>query len=500
MFDLLIGIDLGTTNSAVAYMDDNGNPQIIANREGGRVTPSVILFEEEELIVGAIAKSSALADPLNTAQFIKRQMGNEEYAFITEGGNEFTTEELSAIIIKRLKEDAEDFLGQKVTQAVISVPAYYDDSQRKATQDAGKMVGLEVLKIINEPTAAALGYGLGKDKDENILVYDLGGGTFDATLMNVSKNKIEIKSTHGDKNLGGFDFDNKIIEHVCNLFKEKHDLDLYDSLETQQLLRERAEMCKIQLSSRRRSKFSVSHDGITETVEITREDFEDMISTLLAKTDIIIGDVLDEASMSWNDIDKILLVGGSTRSPFISERLEKTSGIKPSKEVNPDEIVAIGAILQGLMLDETQELIDIEVVDVNSHSIGISSRDSEKNIMENTIILKRNSPIPASNSRPFYLTHENQEDVKITINEGEDLDLDYVKELGSTLIELPEGLSKGTGIEIEIAFDENQIVHMFARLEETGEYLGEMHIERKSNLTQDEIRDKSKIISEININ
>lgn len=481
-------------------IDDNGNPQIIANREGGRVTPSVILFEEGELIVGAIAKSSALADPLNTAQFIKRQIGNEEYAFITEDGKEFTPEELSAIIIKRLKEDAEDFLGEEVSQAVISVPAYYDDAQRKATQDAGRIVGLEVLKVINEPTAAALAYGVGRDKDENILVYDLGGGTFDATLMNVSKNKIEIKSTYGDKNLGGFDFDNKIIEHVCNLFEEQHGLDLYDSLETQQLLRERVEMCKIQLSSRSRSKFSISYGGITETVEITREDFEGMISGLLAKTDIIIGDVLDEANMSWNDIDKILLVGGSTRSPFISERLEKISGIKPSKEVNPDEIVAIGAILQGLMLDETQEIVDMEVVDVNSHSIGISSIDSDTDTMENSIILKRNTPIPASSSRTFYLIHDNQEKLELTINEGEDSDLDYVKELGSSLMELPEGLSEGTGIEIEISFDENQIVHLFARLEETSEYLGEMHIERKSNLTEDEIRDKSAIISDMNIN
>jgi molecular chaperone DnaK len=248
---MIIGIDLGTTNSAVAYVDDNGNPQVITNRDGDRTTPSVVLFDSESPVVGAVAKSNSVTDPLNVIQFVKRQMGNTSYKFIREDGENFTPEELSAIILKKLKEDAEEFLGEKVDKAVITVPAYFDDAQRKATQDAGAIAGLKVLKVLNEPTAAALAYGATKNNQpQNIMVYDLGGGTFDVTVMSIGNGEVTIKATGGDRNLGGFDFDNKIIEYVVNEFESQFGIDLYDDDVAMQELREKAEACKKTLSSR----------------------------------------------------------------------------------------------------------------------------------------------------------------------------------------------------------------------------------------------------------
>lgn len=502
---MIIGIDLGTTNSAIAYVNESGNPEIINNREGDRVTPSVILFEGESPIIGQIAKDCAVSDPLNVVQFVKRQMANKKYKFITKDEIEYTSEELSAIILKKLKEDAESYLGEKIEKAVVTVPAYFDDATRKATYDAGKIIGLDIVKIINEPTAAAIAYGITKNRSEqNILVYDLGGGTFDVTLIEITNQKITIKATSGDKNLGGFDFDNTIINYVIEKFNEKYDIDLYEDDIAMQDLREKAEICKKQLSSRQKSMITINSQGKVIREEITRTMFEEWINPILDKTDIIIEQVVEDAAYSYGQIGKVLLIGGSTRMPIVSERIKKLMGIEPSLEINPDEAVAFGAAIQAVMLDKEYEqknnkYKDLEIIDVNSHSIGIECRDTERDIEINSIILEKNSPIPSSNKKIYCTSMKNQQAIELKVTEGEDEDLNYVRIVGTSDIDLPKGLAKETPLEIEIALDENQIIHCFARLEEDGRYLGEMHIQRNDNLSNDEIEKMKDKITKLTI-
>ncbi|WP_125153484.1 Hsp70 family protein [Clostridium rectalis] len=498
---MIIGIDLGTTNSAAAYIDKDGNPQMFLNREGDRITPSVILFEDNTPVIGSIAKMNSISDPYNVVQFVKRQLGNENYKFTREDGEEFTTEELSALIIKRIKEDVENYLGKKVGQAVITVPAYFDDAQRKATQDAGAIAGLDVVSIINEPTAAALAYGItSKAGAQNVVVYDLGGGTFDVTIMKITEGEIVIKATGGDKNLGGFDFDNKIIEYVINKFEEEHQVDLYDDDIAIQDLREKAEMCKKMLSSRLKSSITVVSQGKALKVDITRDLFNEMIEPLLDRTIFIMNNVIDESGIS-DKIDKILLVGGSTRVNRVSEVIEKTIGIKPSSEVNPDEVVAIGAAYQGYIfnkdLKNDDKKINHKITDVNSHSLGIVAINNLGED-ENCIILEKNTPLPAEAEREFYTSFDGQDQIKLKITEGEDEELEYVNIIGTATLKLRNS-PKGSPINVIISYDSNSIVHVRVIDLISNEDLGEMYIERKSNLSKDEVLYKTEKISEINV-
>lgn len=500
---MIIGIDLGTTNSAVSYIDENGNPQIITNRDGERITPSVILFDGDIPVVGSVAKNNSVSDPLNVVQFVKRQMGNSSFKFIKEDGENFTPEELSAIILKKLKEDAEEALGEKVDKAVITVPAYFDDAQRKATQDAGAIAGLKVLKVINEPTAAALAYGITKNCDnKNIMVYDLGGGTFDVTIMNFNKGDISIKATSGDRNLGGFDFDNKIIEYIVNQFEEQHGIDLYDDEVALQELREKAEACKKTLSNRSKAMINLSSQGKMIKTDVTKEQFDEMIEPLLDRTILIMNNVLEDAALTWNEIDKILLVGGSTRVKRVQELIEKASGKKPSAEVNPDEVVAIGAALQGYILDDVSDTADeisnTKITDVNSHSLGTLANDVETGIRKNYIILPRNTPLPAEAYQEFCTINDGQESILMEITEGEDEDPEYVKIIGTTTLKLKKRPA-GSPIRIVVGYDENSVVHVRVIDLISNEDLGEMYIERTSNLSDKDVKEKSNKISKLKV-
>lgn len=489
---MVVGIDLGTTNSAIAYVDQNGTAQIIPNREGQRTTPSVILFDGDTPVVGETAKSSAIVDPFNVVQFVKRNIGNENYRFDSDNGDDFGAEELSAIILKRLKEDAEDFLGETVTQAVITVPAYFDDAQRKATIDAGKIAGLEVLAIINEPTAAALAYGIEKSENQRIMVYDLGGGTFDVTIMEISGNDIVINATSGDRNLGGFDVDNAIMMYVSDYASEQMGIDLMDDDNAMQDLRIKAENIKKTLSSRERASLSMMAMGKPIKLEITRDELHRMIKEkFLDRTADIMDMAREDAGISWSNLDKVLLVGGSSRMPAVRQVIHELTGIEPSAEVNPDEVVAIGAAYYASTLNPATvtKAKEKKIIDVNSHSLGVITHD-ENGDPENTIILTRNQPIPAKSEQIFYTQSDNQTGILVQVTEGEDEDVDYVKIIGTSELKLNPHPA-GSQIKISISYDKDGIVHVGVFDMEDNCDLGEMEIERKSNLSQEEV-DKSR--------
>ncbi len=499
---MVVGIDLGTTYSAIAYMDKEGNPQIIINSEGGRTTPSVVMFEDDgSVVVGEIAKESAIISGTNVVEFIKNEMGNPKYRFRCSNGKEYAPEEISAFILKKLKKDAESFLGAEVTKAVITVPAYFNDAQRKATQDAGILAGFEVLKIINEPTAAAIAYGMeNKLEDCNILVYDLGGGTFDATIVYYSRDNIIVKATDGIRRLGGHFFDQEIVNFVVQEFNKKHNIDLYDYkyVDILQELNKKAEDCKIHLNARKETFIPISCDGVRDRIKITRDQFNHLIKNLYERTERIVLNTLKDAKLTWDDIDKILLVGGASRTTYVRERLKKLSGIEPSAEINPDEAVAMGAAIQAYMLDKANKSIDLEksqVIDVSSHGIGIITLDALTNRHVNTVIIERNTQLPARASRKFYTSEEDQEIIKLQVTEGETEEVEYVNIIGNFEIEIPRGLSKGSEVEIEVVVDENQIVHVYTRILSIQDFFEEIHINRKSNLNSQEIKKKKDLIS-----
>lgn len=491
---MLIGIDLGTTNSAISYINENGNPIIIPNREGERMTPSVIFFEDDTPIIGQAAKSMSVSDPFNTVQFVKRQMGNETFQFGTENGTNYSTEELSALILKRLKEDAEQYLNQEVKKVVITVPAYFDDAQRQATIDAGTIAGLEVLKVINEPTAAALAYGLRKgDENQNVLVYDLGGGTFDVTILHFTKQEIRVKATGGDRNLGGFDFDNNLMNYVQQKFENEHGLDLYDDEIALQELREKSEACKKTLSTRKKAMIMISMQGKSTRLEITKDLLNELNAPLLNRTALIMEMVLNDANLTWQEIDKILLVGGSTRIPAVRDIIEKTSGIAPSSDINPDEAVALGAAIQTLLLEDTNEEEKnpkTKIVDVNSHSLGILARDTDTKKLSNSIIMPKNTELPESKSKVYYTSVDNQQRIQLQITEGEDEDPEYVRIIGETIIDLEGDLPKGSPLKFTISYDSNGLIHAYAQDETTKKHLGELKISRSSNLTEEKVEEK----------
>ncbi|MFI3114874.1 MAG: Hsp70 family protein [Clostridia bacterium] len=497
-----IGIDLGTTFSAVAYINKNGDPEIIPNRDGGRTTPSVILFEEDGPVVGETAKRDSVLDPLNTVQFVKRSIGSTGFDHEAPWGDVFSAEELSAMILKRLKDDAEDFLGEPVTHAVITVPAYFDDAQRTSTIDAGKIAGLSVLKIINEPTSAALAYATNKSSEnEKIMVYDLGGGTFDVTLMDISDNDIQVLATGGDKNLGGFDFDNKIITYALDLFEAEHDICIFDNEEAYQDLRERAEQCKKALSNKSKTSMKIACDGKKMQIDVSQEQFHEMIEPEIDRTIMIMEEVLEDANLTWNDLSKVILVGGSTRIKMVSTEIEKhVPADKISKEVNPDEAVALGAAIQAGLIDENGPIetgSNINVQDVNSHSIGLVCWNSAEEREYNLILIKRNTPIPCSYRDTFTTTSETK--INLDISEGEDEDLNYVKIIGSASATFSPPKPIGSPVTIDIKYDVNGIINIVMLDEETDEVICTLDIKRESNLGETEIDIKRKRLEKINI-
>jgi molecular chaperone DnaK len=401
--------------------------------------------------------------------------------------------------MKRLKEDAETFLNELITDAVITVPAYFDDAQRKATQDAGRIAGLNVLRIINEPTAAALAYGLDKlHMKQTILVYDLGGGTFDVTIMRLNPDGLRVLATGGAKNLGGFDWDNCIMNYLNEEFKKMGGIDLLDDPVLEQDLRDKAEIAKKNLSRLDSTQVFLSANGVNARITLTRQKFEESTSHLLRQTQTIMQFVLEDAGLQWKDIDRVLLVGGSTRMKAVPAMIERVTGIRPSLDVNPDEVVSMGAAIQGMIiykklgkhdLDDSADFPTINVQDVNSHSLGVVAVDDRRDRDVNSIVLKKDTVIPAKASGYFKTSVDQQTQLHIQVTEGEDTELDYVKIVGEAIINLPS-YPKGAPLEVIFEYDSDGIIHVSVIDVTAGKLLGELDIDRKSNLTEEEVQQK----------
>ena len=479
----IIGIDLGTTNSCVAVLEA-GAPKVIPNPEGGRTTPSVVSFKKGEKIVGDSAKRQAITNP-DTISSIKRLMGTSKKVELA--GKKYTPEEVSAMILSYMKDYAEDYLGEKVTEAVITVPAYFNDAQRQATKNAGKIAGLDVKRIINEPTAAALAYGLEKEEGQTILVYDLGGGTFDVSILELGDGVFEVKSTNGNNKLGGDDFDKKIIDYIVKEFKKEYDIDLEDDKMAMQRLKEVAEKAKKDLSGMKETQISapfIAKDEDGEPVHLdmtlTRAKFEDLIRDLVESTIEPVKKALKDAKMTKKDIDKVILVGGSTRIPMVYDLIKEELGQEPSREVNPDEVVACGAAIQGGVI--AGDVQDIVLLDVTPLSLGVETLGG---VM--TVLIPRNTTIPTSKKEIFSTAADNQPAVDIKVLQGERPMAADNKVLGNfQLTNIPAAPRGVPQIEVKFDIDTNGIVNVTAKDLGTNKEQS-ITITNSSNLSDEEV-------------
>ncbi|WP_297392647.1 molecular chaperone DnaK [uncultured Peptoniphilus sp.] len=486
----IIGIDLGTTNSAVAVME-GGDAVIIPNIEGNRTTPSVVAFTKDgERLVGETAKRQAITNPDRTVSSIKRHMGSDFNVKID--SKTYTPQDISAMILQKLKSDAESYLGEKITEAVITVPAYFTDAQRQATKDAGRIAGLDVKRIVNEPTAAALAYGEDKDKDaQTVMVYDLGGGTFDVSILELSDGVFEVHATRGNNKLGGDDFDNRVIDYIAEEFKKENGIDLKADKMSLQRLKEAAEKAKKELSSTMSTNINLPFITASQAgplhlnMDLTRAKFDELTADLVKMTEGPVKDALSDAGLSANDIDKVLLVGGSTRIPAVQECIKKLTGKQPQKDINPDECVALGAAIQGGVL--SGDVKDLLLLDVTPLSLGIETMG---NIT--TRLIERNTTIPTKKSQVFTTAADNQTSVEIHVLQGErQMAKDNVTLGRFTLDGIAPARRGVPQIEVTFDIDANGIVNVSAKDLGTGK---EQHITITSstNLNEEEIEKKVK--------
>ena len=493
MSTAVIGIDLGTTNSCVATLE-GGKATVIPNSEGSRTTPSVVAFTKDgDRLVGITAKRQAVTNSERTIMSVKREMGTDWKKNI--GDEEYTPQEMSAFVLQKLKSDAEEYLGQEVTQAVITCPAYFTDAQRKATRDAGRIAGLEVLRIINEPTAAALAYGVDKEDDQTILVYDLGGGTFDVSILEIylvdDQPQIEVKATSGDNRLGGDDFDEVVIEWIISEFKKSTGIDLSGDMQAMSRLREAAEKAKIELSGTGTTQinlpFITMRDGQPEHLDLalSRSKFEELIATLIERTMAPTRQAMKDAGVSQGEVDKVILVGGSTRVPAVQTAIEKEVGKAPFKGINPDEAVAAGAALQAGIIVGDEGVTDVLLLDVTPLTLGIETLGGVT-----TMMIERNTTIPSRRSEVFSTASDNQPAVEVHVLQGErEFSKDNTTLGRFHLMGIPPAPRGIPQIEVTFDIDANGIVNVSAKDLGTGTEQS-IKIESQTSLSEDEIQSK----------
>lgn len=512
-----IGIDLGTTYSVAAYIDNSGNSQIIPNREGSRTTPSAVLFEDGRTIVGDDAKRESITNPEHYVAFAKRSMGNNTKKWLVDG-DVYRPETISAIVLKKIKEDCEIALDDEISGVVITVPAYFTDIQRTATKDAAQLAGLEVLSIINEPTAAALAYGISKGDSEKkrVLVYDLGGGTFDVSIMEFDGNNIEILSSMGNPELGGYDFDKEIVDWFIEEAYSQG-IDVAADVDAMQSLWINAEDTKKALSNgKSRAKITIYAMGKKVSAELTKDYFENRIEPYITETMASVDAALEEAGLSYEEIDKILLIGGSTRIPKVKETIEEWTGIMPSQDINPDEAVAIGAAYHVLECARIQvkndekgnnrnlnvsDLPEIEqkynFIDRTSHGIGVEIIN-DVGEPENSVILPKNTIVPAEASSEYYTISDYQTEILLTVRQGESNNIKYTTKIGEAVLKLRPKPS-GSPIKVLVSCDNDSIIHVHVIDMEDNINLGEMRIDRTSNMSKEEIETAQNKIGKLNI-
>lgn len=506
-----VGIDLGTTFSAIACLNEQiGKAEIIPNKETERITPSAVLFEDDAVIVGRIAKESAVTEHDRVVEFVKREMGksSEEYAFHFKD-KQFSAETISAFILKKLKNDAEEYLGRPIKDAVITVPAYFDDAERNATKNAGEIAGLNVTRIINEPVAAALAYGLNQlGKEQTVFVFDLGGGTFDVTVIKIEMNNISMIGTNGDHRLGGKDWDDALIKYVSQCFEAEHGIDPLDDPQASQDLSNRAVQAKIMLSQRPKTKIFCTYAGKTLTVEITKEKFEELTSVLVGKCRSLSEYVLNEVNLGWDDIDTVLLAGGSTRMPMIKNMLTQLTKKTLCEDLNPDECVALGAAYQAGLLGLEDDKITsnaalnrlkkVKINLINSHSLSTilwSTKDSCEYLHR---MIPKSTLVPKIKTDRFYTIADNQTSVRIRVVEGESEAVEDAKIIGECLLDGLPPRPKGQEVEVSYHYNENGMLEVNARDTATG-INAKTTIDRKSGLTQEQVKQETQYLQNISV-
>ncbi|KUP95342.1 Hsp70 family protein [Thermobifida cellulosilytica] len=496
----VLGIDLGTTNSVVAVLDATGRPEVVRNSQGSNTTPSVVFFRGSTVLVGAPAKQQRGLGGADVVENVKRHMADPAWRHVTAAGEEYTPEQVSAFVLKKLREDASRALGVEATRAVITVPAYFDDPRRQATRDAGEIAGLEVVNIISEPTAAALAYGLREAEAGNVLVYDLGGGTFDVTVLRITDGSFDVVATAGDRELGGVNFDERLMNWVNNQVEAAGAEDLYEGdPRVLGILREQCETAKHTLSSVGEAEIFIDTSQGPMDFTVTRENFEKLTEDLLQRTADLVEEVMEiaeeKAGITMADLDRVLLVGGSTRMPVVRRMLTELTGIRPSEELHPDEAVALGAAVQGELVDartagRSSAVGDREVSDVTAHGLGVLTLDEDEKRLVNTVVLPAQSKIPGQSSQTFYTVSDNQTTIDLQVTLGDDTDPEYVQVITENKQGVPIRIPpypKNSPVRITISYDIDGIVQVEVFDLVADRSLGMVEIERALNLSRDEV-------------